>query len=42
MLPGSPAEAAGHLRQALAIYRRIGSPDARRVRDTLVEHGLEA
>jgi tetratricopeptide (TPR) repeat protein/transcriptional regulator with XRE-family HTH domain len=42
MLPGRPAEAAGPLRQALAIYRRIGSPDARRVRDTLVEHDLEA
>jgi len=41
MLPSSSAEAAVHLRQALVIYQRIGSPDARRIRDTLVEHGLE-
>ena len=40
LLPGSPAEAAGHLREALAIYQRIGSPDARLVQDTLDEHGL--
>ncbi|HEY6478901.1 MAG TPA: tetratricopeptide repeat protein [Streptosporangiaceae bacterium] len=42
LLPGRPAEAAGHLRQALAIYGRIGSPEARRIRDTLAGHGLGA
>jgi len=40
MLPGSPAEAAGHLRRALAIYQRIGAPEARRVRAALDDHGL--
>jgi len=40
LLPRSPAEAAAHLRKALAIYRRIGSPDAQPVQDTLDEHGL--
>jgi hypothetical protein len=35
-----PAEAAAPLRQALAIYQRIGVPDARRVQDTLTGHGL--
>jgi tetratricopeptide (TPR) repeat protein/transcriptional regulator with XRE-family HTH domain len=34
------AEAAARLRQALAIYQRIGVPDARRVQDTLTQHGL--
>ena len=41
-LPGSPAEAAAPLRGALAIYQRIGSPDAQRIEDTLARHGLEA
>jgi tetratricopeptide (TPR) repeat protein len=41
-LPGSPAEAAPPLRGALAIYQRIGSPDAQRIEDTLARHGLEA
>ncbi|HUA31062.1 MAG TPA: tetratricopeptide repeat protein [Streptosporangiaceae bacterium] len=35
LLPGQPAEAAGHLRQALAIYQRIGSPEGRGVQATL-------
>jgi tetratricopeptide (TPR) repeat protein/transcriptional regulator with XRE-family HTH domain len=35
LLPGRPAEAAAHLRRALEIYQRIGSPDAREVRDLL-------
>jgi tetratricopeptide (TPR) repeat protein/transcriptional regulator with XRE-family HTH domain len=39
-LPGDPAEAATHLREALAIYERIGTPGARHVRDALAEHGL--
>jgi tetratricopeptide (TPR) repeat protein/DNA-binding XRE family transcriptional regulator len=42
LLPRSPAEAAAPLRGALAIYQRIGSPDAQRIRDTLARHGLEA
>ena len=40
LLPSRPAEAAGYLRDALAIFQRIGSPAARRVQDTLDEHGL--
>ncbi len=36
-----PADAAGHLREALEIYQRIGSPDAQGARDTLDELGLE-
>jgi tetratricopeptide (TPR) repeat protein len=40
LLPDSPAEAATWLRDALAIYRRIGAPGARRVLDTLSDHGL--
>jgi tetratricopeptide (TPR) repeat protein/transcriptional regulator with XRE-family HTH domain len=40
LLPGSPAEAAGYLRDALAIFQRVGSPDAQGVQDTLDEHGL--
>jgi tetratricopeptide (TPR) repeat protein/transcriptional regulator with XRE-family HTH domain len=39
LLRGDPAEAATYLREALAIYQRIGSPDARRVQATLGEHG---
>ena len=35
------AEAAAHLRRALAIYQQIGVPDAQRVRDVLSEHGLQ-
>jgi hypothetical protein len=31
---------AAHLRQALAIYQRIGSPAARRVEQTLRQYGL--
>jgi tetratricopeptide (TPR) repeat protein/transcriptional regulator with XRE-family HTH domain len=34
------AEAAAHLRHALAIYQRIGAPGARHVQETLTEHGL--
>jgi tetratricopeptide (TPR) repeat protein/transcriptional regulator with XRE-family HTH domain len=40
LLAAAPAEAAAHLRQALVIFQRLGSPDARRVRDILREHGL--
>jgi tetratricopeptide (TPR) repeat protein len=40
LLPGRPAEATGQLREALAIFQRIGVPEARRVQDTLDEHGL--
>jgi hypothetical protein len=34
----NPDQAATHLQQALAIYQRIGSPGARRVRETLRQH----
>jgi len=37
---GNPGEAAAYLRQALAIYQRIGAPAARRVQETLHHHGL--
>ena len=37
---GNPAEAGGPLHDALAIYRRIASPGARRVEETLRQHGL--
>ena len=40
LLGGDPAEAATKLRQALAIYQRIGVPDAQRVVDTLGQHEL--
>ena len=39
-LVGDNAEAARNLREALAIYQRIGTPEARLVQDTLDEHGL--
>ncbi len=39
-LAGDSAEAARNLREALAIYQRIGAPEARLVQDTLDEHGL--
>jgi tetratricopeptide (TPR) repeat protein len=35
LLPGRPAEAAEHLRQALAIFQRIGSPESGRVQAAL-------
>jgi len=35
LLPGRPDEAAGHLRQALAIFERVGSPEAARARAAL-------
>jgi tetratricopeptide (TPR) repeat protein/DNA-binding XRE family transcriptional regulator len=41
LLPGRPAEAAAPLRDALAIYRRIGSPYARRIQETMARHGLD-
>ena len=41
LLPHSPAEAAAPLRDALAIYRRTGSPYAQRIQDTLTRHRLE-
>lgn len=37
---GDPIQAAAPLRDALAIYQRIGSPAARRVQETLRQHGL--
>jgi len=37
---GNPGQAAAHLLQALAIYQRIGAPAARRVQETLHQHGL--
>ncbi len=40
LLDRDPAEAAAQLRQALAIYQRIGVPDAQRVEETLGKHGL--
>ena len=40
MLPDSAAEAAVHLRHALAIWQRIGSPGAQLVQQTLDEFGL--
>jgi tetratricopeptide (TPR) repeat protein/transcriptional regulator with XRE-family HTH domain len=40
LLPGNPAEAAGYLRDALAIFQQVGSPDAQGVQDTLDKHGL--
>ena len=40
LLQQNPAEAVVDLRQALEIYQRIGSPDARRVRDRLGMQGL--
>jgi tetratricopeptide (TPR) repeat protein/transcriptional regulator with XRE-family HTH domain len=36
----APADAAQNLREALAIYERIGAPEAREVRQTLDEHAL--
>jgi tetratricopeptide (TPR) repeat protein/transcriptional regulator with XRE-family HTH domain len=39
LLSEDPFQAATYLREALAIYERIGSPDARRVQGTLSEHG---
>jgi tetratricopeptide (TPR) repeat protein len=37
---GNPLQAAARLRQALAICQRIGAPGARRVQETLRNHGL--
>lgn len=37
---GKPGQAAEYLRQALAIYQRIAAPGARRVQETLHQHGL--
>ncbi|MGH3971926.1 MAG: hypothetical protein ACRDS9_01155, partial [Pseudonocardiaceae bacterium] len=38
---GQASEGAAYLRQALALYRRLGSPDAQRVHTTLVNQGLQ-
>jgi hypothetical protein len=35
---GATDEGAAHLRQALAIYQRIGAPGARRVQETLRQY----
>jgi tetratricopeptide (TPR) repeat protein/transcriptional regulator with XRE-family HTH domain len=37
---GHPDQASAHLEQALTIYQRMGVPAARRVRQTLQDHGL--
>jgi len=37
---GNPGEGTAKLLQALAIYQRIGTPDARRVQQTLQNHKL--
>jgi tetratricopeptide (TPR) repeat protein len=37
---GNPGQAATHLRQALAIYQRIGAPGARRVQKAFQNHRL--
>jgi len=38
---GNPGEGLAHLKQALAIYQRIGTPRARRVQETLRQHALK-
>ena len=40
LLDGDPGDAAAHWQQALTIYQRIGAPDARRIQDTLRQHGI--
>jgi tetratricopeptide (TPR) repeat protein len=40
LLRQDPADAAAHLRCALEIYQNIGAPGARRVQNTLDDHGL--
>ena len=37
---GNPGDAAAHWQQALTIYQRIGAPDARRIQETLRQHGI--
>ena len=37
---GDPGGAAAHWQQALTIYQRIGAPDARRMQETLRQHGI--
>ena len=37
---GNPGAAAAHWQQALTIYQRIGAPDARRIAETLRQHGI--
>ena len=37
---GDPGDAAAHWQQALAICQRIGAPDARRIQETLRQHGI--
>jgi hypothetical protein len=37
---GNTGQAATHLRQAAAIYQRIGTPGAQRIKDTLRDHGM--
>ena len=39
---GDTREGTACLEQALAIYQRIGAPDARRVQQTLADHRAEA
>jgi len=41
LLPdGDHDDGAAHWQQALAIYERIGAPDAQRIRETLRKHGI--
>ena len=37
---GDPGDGAAHWQQALAIYERIGAPDAGRIQETLRQHGI--
>jgi tetratricopeptide (TPR) repeat protein len=37
---GNSGDAAAHWQQALTIYQRLGAPDARRLQDTLRQHGI--
>ncbi len=37
---GNPGDGAAHWQQALAIYQRIGAADARRIQETLRQHGI--
>ena len=37
---GNHGDAAAHWQQALTIYERIGVPDARRIQETLRQHGI--
>ena len=38
---GRPGDGTAHLHQALAIYQRLGAPNARRVQETLRHHAIQ-